>query len=304
MEHDSSKRPLSPLLVKMLLVLLFVIWSNSFTAVRHLRELFSPQRLVLARFLPASLISVAYLSAKKKRRRECAGLIRNNPLKVLGMSVFGVAGYNFFLYTGQTEIKPGAAALITTLSPVFTLILSVLFLRARPPLKRVVGVFIAFAGLLAVIKWGRIGLNVNLSEFRYAGLATLAPVSWAVYTVIGKNLTGSSRPVTVSYLTLSIGTIPFLPLLDGVFISTVASMTATHWLALAHLSILCTIVGYLIWNTGLRYLPATSVASFIYLNPPLAAAFGWLFWGEQISIFFLFGSAVILFGLYLAQGRK
>jgi len=304
MEHTSPKKSLSPALVKLMLVLLFVIWSNSFTAIRHLRELFTPHRLILARFLPAAVIATVYLLSGRSRRTECGEIIRKNSWRIAAMGVFGVAGYNFFLYLGQTEIKPGAAALITTLSPIFTLILSVIFLRANPPLKRILGVFIAFGGLVAVIKWGRIGLNLELSEFRYSALATMAPLSWAVYTVIGKNLTGTYKPVTVSYLSLSIGTLPFLFLFDGEFIAAAASMSGTQWLALGHLSLLCTIVGYLIWNTGLKYLPATSVASFIYLNPPFAAAFGWAFWGEKISIFFLLGSAVILFGLYLAQGKN
>ncbi|MBD3180392.1 MAG: EamA family transporter [Candidatus Latescibacteria bacterium] len=304
MEHNYPKKEISPALVKILLVLLFVIWSNSFTAIRHLREVFTPHRLILARFLPAALICTLYLLARRSGREECRRILTGHPWRIAVMSIFGVAGYNFFLYTGQTEIKPGAAALITTLSPIFTLILSVVYLRVKPPLRRVLGVVIAFIGLVAVIKWGRIGLSLELSEFRYAGLATLAPVSWAIYTVTGKKLTGKYRPVTISYLSLSIGTIPFLILLDREFIGILASFSPTHWLALAHLSLLCTVAGYLIWNTGLKYLPATSVASFIYLNPPFAAFFGWALWGEDISIFFLAGSAVILFGLYLTQGKN
>lgn len=304
MEHSSSNKAPPEALVKLMLVLLFVIWSNSFTAVRHLRELFVPHRLILARFLPAAIISTIYLMASGGKRTECREIIRKHPFRIIGMSVFGVAGYNFFLYLGQTEIKPGAAALITTLSPIFTLILSVILLRVKPPLKRTAGILIAFAGLVAVIKWGRIGMSLELSEFKFAALTMLAPVSWAMYTVLGKELTGTYRPITVSYLSLSIGTIPFLILFDSVFIRIITEMSPTHWLALGHLSVLCTLAGYLMWNTGLKYLPATSVASFIYLNPPFAAAFGWFLYGEDISLFFLLGSAVILFGLYLAQRKK
>jgi drug/metabolite transporter (DMT)-like permease len=62
-------------------------------------------------------------------------------------------------------------------------------------------------------------------------------------------------------------------------------------------------VGYWIWNTALKYMPATSVSSFIYLNPPMAALFGWFFFDEEITPFFIAGSAVILLGLYLTQQR-
>ena len=52
---DSVKKPSSLLFVRALLVLLFVIWSNAFTAIKHLREILSPGELVLARFLPAAI---------------------------------------------------------------------------------------------------------------------------------------------------------------------------------------------------------------------------------------------------------
>jgi drug/metabolite transporter (DMT)-like permease len=81
-------------------------------------------------------------------------------------------------------------------------------------------------------------------------------------------------------------------------------MDITHWIALAHLGILCTIIGFWIWITALKYMPATSVASFIYLNPPFAALFGWLFFDEEITVFFLLGSAVVISGLYLAQSKN
>ena len=51
-------------------------------------------------------------------------------------------------------------------------------------------------------------------------------------------------------------------------------------------------------------LPATSVASFVYLNPPFAALFGYLFFGEEVTILFLLGGAVVLTGLSLAQTRR
>lgn len=305
MPDDFPKRGIPMVLMKFLLVLLFVIWSNAFTAVLHLREVFSPARLILARFLPVCLVCLVYLIVDGKRREESIRILRTSAWRIVGMGVFGIAGYNFFLFLGQSEIKPGAAALITTLSPLFTLILSVIILKSRVPLRRTVGVLMALGGMYFVIRWGGIGLgnlpSVSNAEFKYALITALAPLSWSLYTVLGKRMTEDYEPVTISSLSLIIGTIPFILLTDAEFFHSVSLMRGTHWLALGHLSILCTIVGYWIWNTGLKYLPATSVASFIYLNPPMAAIFGWLFFGEEVTYLFIAGSVVILLGLYLAQ---
>ena len=114
--HPSEKT------MKFLLVVLFVIWSNAFTAIKHLREIFSPMELVLLRFLPVSIYCLLFILLSKKTREETKTVIKESPLRIVIMSLCGVAGYNLFLYIGQSEIKPGAAALLTTLSPLLSLI--------------------------------------------------------------------------------------------------------------------------------------------------------------------------------------
>jgi drug/metabolite transporter (DMT)-like permease len=300
----SDKKP-SPFVAKMLLVLLFVIWSNSFTAIKHLREIFAPMELVLARFLPVSLFCLVYLLLSKNRRRESLAILRSAWLKLFGLGLFGVVGYNYFLYVGQSEIKPGAAALLTTLAPIFTLLLAVPLLKERVPIRRTLGILIAFAGLYIVVVWGRVGLGrvtgISHADIRFALITALAPLSWSIYTIIGKDLVKSYSPVTVTYLSLVIGTLPLLSASGTHFVTTLSSMGWTYWIALVYLALFCTIIGFWIWITGLKVLPATSVASFIYLNPPLAALFGWMFFGEEITAMFLVGSAVVLAGLYMAQ---
>ncbi len=301
----SDASGLSPLAAKGLLVLLFVIWSNSFTAIKHLRGILPPMELVLARFLPVSIFCLAYLLLSAGRRRECVEILRTSWLKVLGLGIFGVVGYNYFLYVGQSEIKPGAAALLTTLAPIFTLLLAVPLLKERVPLKRTIGILIAFAGLYIVVAWGRVGLGrvtgISNADVRYAFITALAPLSWAIYTIIGKSLVRRYSAVTVTYLSLVIGTLPLLSAWSPHFTATVTGMDWTYWTALAYLSLFCTIIGFWIWVMGLKALPATTVASFVYLNPPLAALFGWMLFGEEITAMFLVGSAVVLTGLYLAQ---
>ncbi|MFA4948441.1 MAG: DMT family transporter, partial [Candidatus Krumholzibacteriia bacterium] len=146
-------------MMKLLLVLLFVIWSNAFTAIKYLREVMNPMELVLARFLPAAVFCLVYLLAVPRLRKESTMILRKAPAGLVAMGLTGVAGYNFFLYIGQSEIKPGAAALLTTLSPLFTLLGAIIFLKERVPFRRTLGILIAFAGLYVVVVWGKVGLG-------------------------------------------------------------------------------------------------------------------------------------------------
>ncbi len=299
---------LSGIAVRVLLVLLFVIWSNAFTAIKYLREVMTPMQLVLARFLPAAVFCLAYLLAVPGARRESAAALKRAPLRLIVMGLTGIAGYNFFLYIGQSEIKPGAAALITTLAPLFTLLGAIVFLKERVPWRRTLGILIAFAGLYVVVRWGRVGLGrvtgVSHAELRYVLITALAPLCWTIYTIVGKNVLAKTSALTVTYLTIIIGTLPFLSAAGRPFLDALGSFSPMHWIALAHLTVLCTLVGFWIWFAALKSMPATSVASFVYLNPPFAALFGSLFFNESITGFFVFGAALVLFGLYLTQSNQ
>ncbi len=290
-----------------MLVLLFIIWSNAFTAIKHLREIFTPDELILARFLPFMVFSIIYLSVSRKRRMESIDLIKNSLLKIIMMGITGIAGYNFFLYVAQAEIKPGAAALITTLSPLITLFLALIFLKEKVGLKTVAGILIAFGGLYIVVNHGKIGMGivkgVVRADLRYALIAALAPLCWSIYTIIGKSLAGKRSAFTITSLSTIAGTLPFLILFNQRFLGKVDSMAPSHWIALAHLTLLCTMAGFWIWNFALIHMPATSVSSFIYLNPPFAALSGYLFFGEEITGFFIIGSIILLTGLYMSQSE-
>jgi drug/metabolite transporter (DMT)-like permease len=287
---------------------LFVIWSNSFTAIKHLREVLDPMELVLARFLPVGLFSFVYLISSAKRRTESRVLLQGSWIQIIVMAIVGVWGYNYFLSLGQSEIKPGAAALITSLVPLFTAILAALLLKERVPLRRAAGIVIAFVGLYFVIRWGSVGMGrvngITNAELKYALIAAVAPFCWSIYSIAGKQLAGKGSALTITYLSLVIGTIPVLFTLDGDFVAKLIHMGPSYWIALLYLSVLCTIIGFYIWVTGLKYLPATAVASYVFLNPPFAAFFGWLLFGEEVTWLFLAGSVVVLAGLYLTQSEN
>lgn len=301
------KRP--PLwVVRLLMVILFVIWANAFTAIKHCREVLPPMELVLARFLPVVPLFLAWTFSSRRRLAETGEALRSAPLRIAAMGLSGVLGYNFFLFFAQTGIKPGAAALLTTLSPLFTLILALVFLRERVPPRRILGIAVAFAGLFVVVRWGRVGLGrmtgVPGAELRYTLIAAAAPLCWSLYTILGKNLVTSRSAAVVTGLPILIGTIPLLPFATPAFFGRLLAFDWTHWAALLYLSFMSTVVGFFIWNYALRRLPATSVAAFIYLNPPLAALFGWLLFDEEITRWFLAGSAVVLSGLWMSQNRN
>lgn len=217
---------------------------------------------------------------------------------VLGL--LSVWTYNLPFAFGQRLVPPGAASLIITLNPVLTFALAVFLRQERFAVARALGMGLAFAGVWQVIVHGA-GRDLDGAYVLDALVLTLSPLSWALYTVLGKRLLGAASPLVLTYLTLGIASAPTLPLalLHPRLHAAVVRWPAERWVAALFLGLACTMVGYWLWNVALRRLPATTVAAFVFLNPPLAMLFEWLWFGSVPSWGLLVGGALVLAGVYL-----
>jgi drug/metabolite transporter (DMT)-like permease len=291
----------------LLLIFLFVVWSNSFVAARVLvgEQVPADQRLeplpfVVARFLPVALVTWPWLLLSRRRRGEVVRLLREHGPLIVVLGVISVWVYNLPFAAGQRLVPPGAASLIITLNPVLTFLLAVGLRVERFAAVRAAGLALAFAGVWQVVVHGA-GREVHGAYLTDALLLTLSPLSWALYTVLGKRLLGVASPLLVTYLTLALASAPTIPiaLADAGLRATVARWPVERWAAALFLGLACTLLGYWLWNVALRRLPATTVASFVFLNPPLAILFEWLWLGNAPTWGLLLGGALVLAGVRL-----
>ncbi len=284
------------------LVGLFVLWSNSFHAVAYFRKNLgvSTSSLVTLRYGPVAVFCLGYCLA---HRRAFLELIRRDGWRILAVGLLLVPAYNFALFWGQGWVPPATASLIIAMNPVFTFVLALAFLgeAARP--SKFIGMALAFLGVYLLVQTQR-GAYGN--GYLLAALVVLAaPLSWASGTVLGKGLTQRSDPLLVSFAATGLGSLPFL----GTFLAgtggvhhLLATMPVLGWVSLIHLSVLCTIVGFAVWFWALRYLPASTVAAFVFLNPPFTALFGAL-WGTERFHWATAGfGTVTLIGVSLSAG--
>lgn len=285
------------------LVLLFVFWSNSFHAISYLRRDLNLSALatVAMRFGPAVPFCVVYCLLKWK---DLVRMMRRDWWAVLIMGGLMVPGYNLSLNWGQGLVPPPTASLIIAANPIFTLILATLILHDRPRLMQVLGMAIAFLGIFLLIRsqhreFGDLYLP-------YALVVVLAPLSWAMATVLGKPATSRSDPLLLTFAATAVGSIPFL----GFLVMNTAgsrdamlSLNAAGWASILHLTILCTLVGFAIWFWALRRLPASTVAGFVFLNPPFTFFFGALWGTSEMRLTTALFGLLTLAGVAISTGK-
>ena len=285
-----------------ILILTFLIWSNSFIAIGYLRQQVTALELVKLRFWPVGVISLTLVGLFF--RTEARRLLRHHPLRIVAMGFLNVTFYNFLLNSAMSYVKPGASSLLVCLNPLFTLLLAVRFLGERMTLRRLAGTVVTFAGLVVVVVYGRVGMDnsvvIPLERIPYALMVVAASLGWAVYSILSKPLVGRYSPVAVNFVTLSVGTLPFFFLPDAALFAKIGRFGGLDFFAVGFLSIGCTVIAFALWNIALKHWRASNVALFVYLNPPLTAVFAFFLLGQGITLEFFLGAAVMLSGIILA----
>jgi drug/metabolite transporter (DMT)-like permease len=277
-------------LAHIVLVLTLLIWSFSFLAGARLREDVGLVDAVAARFLPVLLGAGALLLWRRPLHVPRAAWWR-----VGAMGLLGVPAYNFAFLHGLKTVPTGTAALVIALNPVFTAVLARVLLKEEFGLRRTVGLVLALTGVFVVIRYGT-DKPVDWPYLSSALVLTLAPLSWALYTVIGRGLPAAADPFDATYALVFVGSLPLLVLATPALARGLLAHPGALGAAL-YLAVPCTLVGYAGWIWALKRLPAGEVAAFVFLNPPLANVWAWLFEGATLRPPFLLGAAVLLAGV-------
>lgn len=269
--HAHPSSPSAWVLSGVVLVL-FLIWSNTFIAIGYLLGAESgPARfdwisLTVARFTPVLPICLLYCLLPR-RWPTTVEVVRRHWRRLVTAGLVAVPFYNCALYFGQQHGVPApVASLTTTLAPIFILAFSILFLGERLTTRRALGLGLCIIGM-GVISFARRG---GAAAYPLViAVTALAPLSWSFFSVLTKPMTRSVDPVHWTFLALVFGSIPGLFALPWSGGPQMARLDGIGWAAVLYLSLLATVVGFTIWTWLLRHLPASTVGLTIFLNPPL-----------------------------------
>ncbi len=281
-----------------LLVLVTLMWGNSFIAIKHIVEYVSPLELVTLRFVPVALTFILILlPSRGGRLRE---MIREEGWRLAFLGLTGAVLYNVFLAWGETRVPAGTASLIIALNPAFIYVLSLILLGEEFHWHRAVGLGVAFSGLLVIIRWGS-GHPVTLGDARYVLITMMAPTMWAIYTISGKSVITRHPPLLVTGASMVFAGLVSLIFVRPALLARIPTFPLSFWGAVLFLAWPCTVFAFLVWFSALEHMPASRVAVFIYLVPMFSVSFSHWILGEPITPALLLGAAVLIVGVWLVN---
>lgn len=274
-----------------------VLWAGAFSAIKALLDHgMAAGDIALLRYLVAAPGFALLLW----RSGGLPGLTRRDAVRLAAVGLLVVVGYHVSLNAGTRFTTSGTAALVVALAPALTLVLATALGLERATVRRGVGLAVAFAGVAVVVLLGA-GGELSLANAKGPLIVLAAPVSFALYNVLLQPLLGRYSLLALTAASSLVGTLGLLPFLRPSTVEAVAGSTAGDLALVLYLGVLCTLLGYLAWNVGLRGLGSTNAVTYAYGIPVLAVAFGAVLLDETVTLWLAVGGALVLAGVALTQ---
>jgi drug/metabolite transporter (DMT)-like permease len=277
-----------------LLVAVLLLGTNP-VAVKYAVSAVAPVPFVALRFTVAGLLLLGVVRCLGPG----GGIERKDLLTMMGVGAVGVGMTNMLFTSGVNLTNASDTALLYAVVPVWGMILGSVLGLERPTLRGILGVGIAFLGIIVVVYGGLGGSGSSLE----GNLLVLgATVCWGSYTVLSLPLLEKYSPLVVAAYTMLFGGLATLPFAFPSLLSADwNAMGVGVWAAVAYSTILVAAFGFFAWQRGASLLGANKVLVYQYLITFVGVASGMVFLGEGLGVEKIIGGVIILLGVYLAR---
>jgi len=295
--HDRKETGVEPVLF----VALAAAWGSSYLFIKIGVETLPVFSLVAWRLVFGTLLLVvAVVVGRVPLPRE--------PRRIVDLVVLSIVNIvvPFALITwAEQSIDSGLASILNATTPFFTLLLSVLALRAeRMTGIRLVGLLVGFVGVI-VISGGSLGRPGALGEVGGSVAVIGASASYGVGNVFfARRVRGTMHPTATALgqVALALPTIAVLGILvDG---RLVAPAVPSALFAVAWLGVVGSGIAYLFFFRLLAVWAPTRVSLVTYAMQVVAVGLGVIVLGETLTIGFLVGAILVIGGITMVNVRS
>jgi len=273
-------------------ILFVVLWSSAFVTGKIIVIDASPSTALALRFGVVALGFLAYVFARGEQlwvgRRGFAEAC------VTGVLFHGLYLTGIF-HAVLNGVPAGSVALIVCLQPLITGALAGYLFSEIVTARQWFGLFLGFLGTVFVV-------DSSVGDFSYSvGLmwAFVGLVAVTSATLLQKKFSGRIPLPTNNFYQAGAATVFHLIILitiEPIRLNISSSFVlAIGWQILAVSFGAFSILMYLLARSS-----ASQTVAWLYLVPPLAAFFGWLILGEELSLTDLLGFLIVSSGVYLA----
>ena len=274
--------------------ILSIIWGSSFILMKEGLKAFTPYQVASLRMLSAGLILLPFaINAFKLIPSEKLGLVI-----ISGILGNFIPAYLFCV--AETQIDSSLAGILNSLTPMFTIIVGVLFFKVQTNKVKIIGMIIGFIGLSILLASGK---DVSFHNLSFAALVLLATIFYGInVNIVGRYMQnmGSLHIASIAFVFLiipSLCVLFFTEFFNLQFTNPVIlhSLFASALLGVVGTSIATILFYYLVKRAGILFGSLVT-----YGIPVIAVAWG-LFDGEFLNLIQVASLGLILLGVYIVN---
>jgi len=255
---------------------------------------------IFIRFFLASLFFLPFVIKIKQK------ISIHDYINLLFAALVAVTIHIPLFFMGLEKTQSINAPIIASASPVFLFFLSVLFLKEKLKFKVLYGMLISFFGVLIIILSPFIinkGINIGLS-IEGNLLLVAATIASIIGILINKKILNKINPFIVSFWTMFLGSLPFIPyMINELNTWSFSDINSSGMFGLIYGIIFSSAIAYGLYYYGLSKINAEEIGLFSYIDPVIAILIAAPLLGEIPDNFFIIGSVFIFWGIYIAERR-
>ena len=283
-----------------LIIIAGLFWGSMGIFVRHLNDLgFSSIQVACLRLTTAGILFALILLIKDRKGFKIS--LRDIPL-FLALGLVSILFFTCCYFTAIRLMTMSTAAILLYTSPIWVMVLAIIFLKEKFTIQKLIALILAFAGCVLVSGFGGkvtvvgilVGLGSGLGYGLYSIFGTFALKKYSPYTVTcytfliaGLGSIFVSNPVD---LVSKISTIENKPALFG-FVLLTAVVTA--------------VIPFLLYTLGLNMTTAGKAAVLATVEPAAATLFGFFVMKETVGPVAIAGILLVFAAIaVLSLGKK
>ena len=274
-------------------------WGVSFVSTKAVLGKLDPYSLLVIRFGIGALFLLLIVLIQRNRLLVSIKYVPH--LMVLG--ILGVFVHQVLQATALLTIDASSAGWLISFSPIFTVILSILFLHEKMSIMKAIGMVLGITGVLLVTT-SRSGQSFHFAMNIGFLLMILSTLNWAIYSVLLKSLKIPYPPIVVTFYMCLLGlilTTPFIIRNKGW--ESLSLLDQSEWAHLLFLGVFVSGIAYWYWAKALEVLEASKVSMFLYLEPIATLIAAVLLLNEKVFLISLAGGIIIIIGVIIVNGQ-
>lgn len=219
----------------------------------------------------------------------------------LGTGVCSILFFNYCYFKAMELTALSVAAILLYTAPAIVMLLSYFLFKEKLTVRKILSLGMTFAGCVLVT-----GVLTEGGQISAAGICMGlgAGLGYALYSIFSRYaLEKGYHTITITFYTFLIAAIGSFFLSDMGKVARTAVKDPGAMLLCVGLGVVCTVIPYLAYTLGLKYVENGKASIFASVEPVTATILGGIVFHEKLSAGSVAGVLLVLAALYIASTK-